>query len=92
MTEQHTPGPWYVKGATILPEAPSFNWIAAVQVKRMPEWEANAHLIAASPKLLKALESAADELDSIMDWHGYGSASVLRDARAAINEAKGIKQ
>jgi hypothetical protein len=51
MTDQHTPGPWYVKGAAILPEAPSFNWIGSVQASNMPEWEANARLIAASPEM-----------------------------------------
>ncbi len=42
-------------------------------------------------EVLEALESAADELESIMDWHGYGSASVLRDARAAIAKVRGTQ-
>ena len=42
-------------------------------------------------EVLEALESAADELDSIMDWHGYGSASVLRATRAAIAKARGTQ-
>jgi hypothetical protein len=42
-------------------------------------------------EVLEALESAADELDSIMDWHGIGNPAILRDARAAIAKARGAQ-
>jgi hypothetical protein len=52
----------------------------------------DARLIAAAPELLEALESAADELERLMTWHGTEvRASVLRDARAAIAKARGTQ-
>lgn len=98
MTSKHTPGPW----AFI--DNPVYNCfsvdsddgaIGIADVSRQPiknQGLANARLIAASPKLLKALENAVKELDHMADIFSYRNGAVLRDARAAINEAKGVKQ
>jgi hypothetical protein len=43
-------------------------------------------------EVLEALESAADELERLMSWHGTEVwPSVLRDARAAIAKARGAQ-
>jgi hypothetical protein len=87
MRDQHTPGPWCVKGAAILPEAPSFNWIGSVQASNMPEWEANARLIAAAPDLLEACQTLATLLDTD-DWIATGRLAV-KQAQAAIAKVRG---
>jgi hypothetical protein len=46
----------------------------------------------AMPDLIAALESAADELERLMSWHGTEVwPSVLCDARAAIAKARGAQ-
>ena len=100
MTDQHTPGPWTTDvvrftNYTLRIIKAGTDWIAHVHTQStesdIPRDVSNAHLIAAAPELLDALESAADELDSIMDWHGIGHPAVLRDARAAIAKARGTQ-
>lgn len=92
MTSQHTPGPWYVTpDACAVYEKDGLGYRADTicHIVGHPFTRANARLIAAAPDMLAALERAADELDSIMDWHGIGHPAVLRDARAAIAKARG---
>jgi len=83
---QHTPGPWRAKGHCIETEEYSFNWVASVQTSNVPEWEANARLIAAAPELLDALQS-------ILDIEPSGLSNEERQlyalARAAIAKATG---
>lgn len=54
---------------------------------------ANAHLIAASPSMLKALEYAEGHLAETLadnEWHPIGHCPVLDAVRAAIASAKGV--
>ena len=89
---QHTPGPWVTKGPHIMEAGPSFNWVASVQVSNMPEWEANARLIAAAPELLEALQDLAEEAARSVypqpDKPDSAWAKLVR-ARAAIAKATG---
>jgi hypothetical protein len=101
MSQQHTPGPWTITRYEDEPEtyvyfqAPDWLNFARAAIRRVDDAEdsptgiANARLIAAAPDMLEALESAADELERIADIHGYGRASILRAARAAIAKATG---
>ena len=85
---QHTPGPWSLRGRTIRgphPKDPKGRtrivanavWDRGTYVD---EAEANAHLIAAAPELLEALEIALD---------CAGDAWWAEKAEAAIEKAKG---
>jgi hypothetical protein len=74
MDTKHTPGPWVVRGPgsvighsnkCVVQNNDHFDWVAQVQVSNMPEWEANAKLIASAPELLKALI----ELHNLLDEH-----------------------
>lgn len=98
MTDKHTPGPWRThvvrfSHRTMRTIKAGADWIAHLDTVSAdgddPRDVANARLIEAAPDMLAALERAADELDSIMDWHGIGHPAVLRDARAAIAKARG---
>ena len=99
---KHTPGPWEIK---YHPD-PCYRYISGPQhialaqvvwcmedEDRSPECEANAHLIAAAPELLEALEK-------IVELNGPGRiyklnelgmlvSTMLSIARAAIAKAKG---
>lgn len=97
---KHTPGPWTASGTQVctwtkenyttnvpftydppLP-APSRQWTE----KLVSEAKANAHLIAAAPDMLEALESALLELKRLDD---DGSAYDRMKIRNAIAKAKG---
>jgi len=80
---QHTPGPWRAKGHCIETEEYSFNWVASVQTSNVPEWEANARLIAAAPELLEALQAVV-ALPGFEPAEPYG-----KIVRAAIAKATG---
>ena len=55
-----TEGPWINdKGRIKQPD--SFDWVGSVQQSNMPNWEANAHLIAQAPALYEALEAIVKE-------------------------------
>ena len=92
----HTPGPWEIKrhfdpGYKFI-SAPKHTALAQVvwcmeDEDRSPECEANAHLIAAAPELLEALQEALD------DW-GFDEPDCVRlewadKAGAAIAKARG---
>lgn len=90
MTQQHTPGPWSVRGNRVTDETGN----AFAFLSRTPgvcdaeDW-ANARLIAAAPALLTALESAAEWAEQFEDvgmdeW----TRQVLTAARAAIAAAR----
>ena len=63
MTQKHTPGPWAQEGTVVyigktgdfLPNGEP-NW-GGFDLRNCPLPEANAHLIAAAPELLEALEN-----------------------------------
>ena len=91
---KHTPGPWEIK---YHPD-PCYRYIsgpehiALAQVvwrveeeDRSPDCEANAHLIAAAPELLEALEMMLE----MSEMGGFGKAAAEDVARAAIAKAKG---
>jgi hypothetical protein len=94
-TAQHTPGPWafddadprtrfvirsaggtVVAVASPLPHAPDF-----------PEREANAHILAAAPDLLAALERLDYGIGNGADDNEWNAA--CEQARAAIAKARG---
>ena len=92
MTE-HTPGPWEIEDHYHF----SYRWISGPEHSqlaqvvwcmededRSPECEANAHLIAAAPDLLEALEALV--LDESKE---YIPTRLWDAARAAIAKAKG---
>ena len=94
---KHTPGPWQIKRHF----DPGYKFISAqkhtalAQVvwcmedeDRSPECEANAHLIAAAPDLLGALNSLLEYLHEY-DLDYPEAAPVFDKARAAIAKAKG---
>ena len=89
---EHTPGPWWLITAddehTI--HAPGHGTIIATAHPLMPEYPANARLIAAAPELLSALE------DMVRIHPGgvegdicVGTECLCQRARAAIKQAKG---
>lgn len=100
---KHTDGPWSVEQEEIggevtsdlcvLGPSPSFRYVASVsrcfQGDRTQEMEqANAHLIAAAPELLAALQTA--EMAMLGYTHRNAViAKALKDARAAIALATG---
>lgn len=70
----HTPGPWIYDEVTAAVCTPDGVAITTVKIQEPPEagdepvTRANGHLIAAVPKLLKALEFAKEHLE----WVGWG--------------------
>jgi hypothetical protein len=88
-TTQHTPGPWFaVVTDTTCGGEPAIWEIAdrngGVVAEDISYNPANAHLIAAAPEMLDALEWAVETADS----EQY-EASWYASARAAIAKAKG---
>lgn len=87
MTQAHTPGPWTIlnRGYKSHITDADMNWNAEIVG---PGHTANAHLIAAAPDLLAALE----EIESL-PVDDYGCREIppgfLDKARAAIAKAKG---
>ena len=83
----HTPGPWVNDGLNgserIDINAESGFYIAEV-IGSMTAQEANAHLIAAAPDLLEALETLVKQAEGHKAVGAYWD-----EARAAIAKAKG---
>jgi hypothetical protein len=106
--QAHTPGPWIVDvdgdrltGRIMAPDMAA--WIGDVRtyphrwshaMDKAGEWESNAHLIAAAPELLAALESIIDDYANMchilygQDYNEMGSA-LEQQARTVIAKAKG---
>ena len=91
---KHTPGPWEIKPhfdpAYRHISGPKHKALAQVvwcvdEEERSPDCEANAHLIAAAPELLEALEMMLE----MSEMGGFGKAAAEDVARAAIAKAKG---
>lgn len=89
---KHTPAPWVVrhkhhKKCDYLQERETY--AATKDGKKLPtegeEGKANAHLTAAAPDMLEALESLVvlHDSDGMNPWY--------EKARRAINKAKGLK-
>lgn len=92
----HTPGPWAVVGITRVASGMGYYSVVdakgAVVCSLRDRPVGDAHLIAAAPELLEALEEViqawlheAGQGDGIMEEHE----PVLAKARAALAEAKG---
>ena len=91
---KHTPGPWEIKrhfdSCYRYISAPEHIALAQVvwcveEEERSPVCEANAHLIAAAPELLEALEN----LLKVYEGEGGAQHHAGDMARAAIAKAKG---
>jgi hypothetical protein len=65
----HTPGPWDItpNGSAIYDDQGTVICLLKTEVTYIPEMEANAHLLAASPQLLKALEAAEQAIEEAAD-------------------------
>lgn len=94
---EHTPGPWEIHPQldSCYRDISAPKHIALAQVvwrfeeeDRSPECEANAHLIAAAPDLLGALNSLLEYLHEY-DLDYPEAAPVFDKARAAIAKARG---
>lgn len=91
---KHTKGPWYTKGKSIniadqhivYNEETGRDIAICYGVGSPGEAEANAHLIAAAPELLKALKDVVEFVDDHGDWTGYPA---FKQAYDAINKAEG---
>ena len=87
----HTPGPWVLNGVMALDTR---LWIVSIPGEQArievadysTESESNAHLIAAAPDLLEALEALVK-----VDAEDGADDEYLRVARAAIAKARGGK-
>ena len=86
-TTNHTPGTWHLTLADYDAAIHSDVTIARIE-DEASAWVANAHLIAAAPDLLSALE---EMMSVFQDHEQYDeeSAEVVSIARAAIAKAKG---
>lgn len=95
MKIQHTPGPWQVNSGAVFTEsgAPIANMVRdeTATAAGIAPWERdkNAHLIAAAPELLEALEGLAPLILEYFPIAEYGEGSTWAKARAAIKKAKG---
>ena len=88
MKTQHTPGPWaiYVNAPSdVVIRKMSKDGYELCAIARVSSGYANAHLIAAAPELLEALDAALKLIELVMPIDG----DVTRKARAAIAKAKG---
>ena len=96
MKTKHTPAPWEISKHATPDYAPQYgiysgnNDLATV---RGDNAQADAHLIAAAPELLEALENALNVLAGIAagDLKTIGRNSpAIKQARAAIAKTKGL--
>lgn len=98
---KHTPGPWNLEaGRSIVTSSGAFylsygkdRASGAPHFSNFCELDANARLIASSPRLLTALEALlqrAEALDQSATHDGLQNIEALSEARAAIEEAKGV--
>ena len=88
---KHTPGPWEYIGDTIETGIDvEHGWFVRVAPKRVISVEgrtndealANAHLIAAAPQLMEALEL-------MLQRYGYETCEHVQKSRAALAKARG---
>lgn len=88
-----TPGPWKVAEGGTRIVAGQFTFFLGAKIGAYPEeWQADARLIAAAPRLYEALEKALPYLRSHMALtpdDGPGDRIALDFAEAALAEARG---
>jgi hypothetical protein len=100
---KHTPAPWFVdKDHIVRVGRPGSGFLMPVKIAtgwKEDAWfgddsdeesRANAHLIAAAPELLEALESVVSQLEGHVLHNG--DVSAINTAYAAIAKAKGEAQ
>lgn len=91
MSTHHTPGPWGIKVEPdmFIITAPRLEY--ASEICACPNSNAidmrNAHLIAAAPDLLLAMQECLPDLEHYVRTHGPGPDVRLAKARAAITKA-----
>ena len=86
MTAQHTPGTWIVRdGQEIMSD--DGRLIAQCHAGHAPERAANAQVMAAAPRMLKALEIAVNALNPRESWDAELAHAAYREARRAIAKA-----
>lgn len=97
MTTKHTPGPWTVSdnhGKRYIEPVGDNEPVAMICRGHADSYSANAHLIAAAPELLEALEIMIVGACAVGVPHA-GERKVLQDAvdhaRATINKARGAQ-
>jgi hypothetical protein len=94
-----TPGPWEASqairhGYTVYSKAPpNYESIVGCEDEEgrygAVRFAADAHLIAAAPELLKALNRTLAQYEALLTDCGLSSAETLTEARAAIAKAEG---
>lgn len=96
MGTAHTPGPWHLRGARIYDGSPGIDCIATMQVSNQVNWSADAHLMAAAPELLQALQDFSEyahakecETDGPVKYSHGEITGLAYAARAAIAKARG---
>ena len=95
---KHTPGPWIVDTDYIIQDGGTSDENTISIVGDQEEWKANAHLIAAAPEMLDALEAAKQFIQNGIQY-GYinmpdkdcGDSALETPAKieAAIQKARG---
>jgi hypothetical protein len=85
MNTEHTPGPWTVsKPSGNYIDTPAGHSVAALTYSATL---ADAHLIAAAPDLLAALQEVLCDLDTLRE--PYRNEAICERVRAAIDKATG---
>lgn len=92
--DKHTDGPWHVsnEGTLVIRDDMWFSHIASgIGYPSNDDEMANAHLIAASPELLSALQQLVEIYDCTdgRSWTTSSKRRALDAAHAAINKAFG---
>ena len=89
MENKHNSGPWKITHTALngYRVSDSTGWGVAVVLKDVND-EANAHLIAAAPQMLEALETADALIHRLLMGADYAQKEV-EEIRAAIRAAKG---
>lgn len=96
----HTPGPWRIQWGRqehypLSIHNGAVNIVTSMGRKAAPDAVANAHLIAAAPDLLEALDGLVKNFDIDRQWHSakggddYPDSLSIRQARHAIAKATG---
>ncbi len=76
---KHTPGPWRAMPYRKVNGADGVE-VCALQSRKIEVADANAHLIAAAPDMLEALENLVEQIDDV---------ALTAKATAAIKKARG---
>ena len=80
---EHTPGPWRELAPGVIAAATDPGWGAIAKVSQAeaePEARANAHLIAASPELLSALQKIVNNWDNLHPKDRQQARAAIKDA------------